>query len=189
MIPSTNETVLYRPTPREKTTGNRLSGFIEDKFPVRVDSTMLPNCETQINRLCTFFNASEDFIEFFSGPAGKLQLRYYEDRLDINIILRPKGFAILHSPSVQVKLVEKSLWNYFHEFARCVRLSVLNAHCLASQGLLLNTIQYELLQEKKIVITRATGLTEIFDYAFHLLEVAGHAVLGAAATSTGNQFG
>ncbi|KAJ1363059.1 hypothetical protein KIN20_022824, partial [Parelaphostrongylus tenuis] len=123
---------------------------------------MLPNCETQINRLCTFFNASEDFIEFFSGPAGKSQLRYYEDLLDIKIILRPKGFAILHSPSVQVNRVEKSLWNYFHEFARCLRLLVLNAHCLASQGLLLNPIQYKLLQENKSAITRATGLIKVF---------------------------
>ncbi|VDM60331.1 unnamed protein product [Angiostrongylus costaricensis] len=99
-----------------------------------------------------------------SGRTGMHEILLHEDMSNVDIMLQPHGIAIAHSADLPVKPIEVSLWKFFYdmEFTRCLRLSVLNSRCPASQPLFLNPAQYALLQEMKLAVIRGLGLTEIF---------------------------
>ncbi|KJH40788.1 KH domain protein [Dictyocaulus viviparus] len=136
----------------------------QQQYRAGKNPVLLSNVEPRIDPVRTFFDVSEDFVEFFSGRTGMHEILLHEDMSNIDIKLQPHGIIIVHPPDVTVRPIEMSLWKFYYdvEFIRCLRLSVLNSRCPASQALVLNPTQYALLHESKLAITRDVGLTEVF---------------------------
>ncbi|XGW14679.1 hypothetical protein V3C99_000729, partial [Haemonchus contortus] len=127
------------------------------------ESTVLSSADSKPTPVYTFFEASEDFVEFLSGRIGMHEILLHEDTSNVEIKLEPSGFGITHLPDVPVKPIEMSLRKLYHdvEFSKSLRLSSLNARCTASQVLYLTALQYALLHETKLAILRSAGLCDI----------------------------
>ncbi|CAJ0598511.1 unnamed protein product [Cylicocyclus nassatus] len=131
------------------------------------ESTVLSSADVKPETVYTFFEASDDFLQFLATRSGMHEILLFEDTLNIDIMLEKKGFGITHSPDVNVKPIEMGLRKLFYdvEFTKCLRLSTLRARCPVSQEMTLTPAQYALLHEVKLAVTRNAGLADILmDY-------------------------
>ncbi|KAK5981859.1 hypothetical protein GCK32_007202 [Trichostrongylus colubriformis] len=131
------------------------------------ESTVLSSADPRPTPVSTFFEASEDFIEFLSGRTGMHEVLLHEDTANVEIKTEQGGFGITHLPGEPVMPIEMSLRKCYYdvEFSKCLRLSSLISRCTASQELYLSAVQYALLHETKLAILRSAGLCDIFmDY-------------------------
>ncbi|RCN49570.1 KH domain protein, partial [Ancylostoma caninum] len=127
------------------------------------ESTVLSSAEPKTEPVCTFFEASKEFLQFLSARSGMHEILLYEDTLGVEIKLEANGFRITHPPEIPVKPIEMGLKKLFYdvEFTKCLRLSALRLRCPGSQELFLTPPQYALLHETKLAVTRNAGLADI----------------------------